>query len=100
MEVITIESDAFKKLIKSVEELKTVVSENFSNQSLNNGSLSNKSWLNKKEACQMLRISERTLQTYRKTGIIPFSRIQGKIYYKAEDMQAFFNDHYQNSKTQ
>lgn len=98
MDVITIESEAFKKLIKSVEELKAVVSENLNNQS--SGSLSKKNWLNKKEACQMLRISERTLQTYRKTGVIPFSRIQGKIYYKAEDMQAFFNDHYHKSVRQ
>ncbi|MBU1013291.1 MAG: helix-turn-helix domain-containing protein [Bacteroidetes bacterium] len=98
MEVITIESETFKKLIKSLEELKTVVSENF-NHSSNPGNLNNKTWLNKKEACQKLRVSERTLQTYRNTGIIPFSRIQGKIYYKAEDLQAFFNDHYQKGNS-
>ena len=97
MDVITIESEAFKKLIESVNELKTLVSENFKNQSP--GGQSQKTWLNKKEACQMLRISERTLQTYRNTGVIPFSRIQGKIYYKAEDMQAFFNDHYQKGSS-
>lgn len=98
MEVITIESEAFKQLIKSVEELKTIVSENFK-QSSSQGNLNMKSWLNRKEACQMLRVSERTLQTYRKTGVIPFSRIQGKIYYKAEDIKAFFEDHYQTGVT-
>ncbi len=77
MDVITIESEAFKKLIESVNELKAIVSENFKNQSP--GSQGQKTWLNKKEACQMLRISERTLQTYRNTGVIPFQGYKVKF---------------------
>ncbi len=93
MEVITIESSAFKKLMESVDELKKIVLDNLSNDSSNT---KNKAWLNKHEVCKKLMISERTLQTYRDKGIIPYSRIHGKIYYKAEDIQAYFDDHYIN----
>ncbi len=95
MEVITIESSAFKKLMENVEELKQIVRDNFENKTN-----TNKTWLNKHEVCKKLMISDRTLQTYRDKGIIPYSRIHGKIYYKAEDIQAYFDDHYTKSVRQ
>ena len=100
MDVITMENEAFKKLIDSVNELKEIVQKNNDEQNPSGVQFQNKAWLNKKEACRMLRISERTLQTYRNNGIIPYSRIQGKIYYKLEDIKAFFDDHYQKSVRQ
>nr|WP_255561855.1 helix-turn-helix domain-containing protein [Dysgonomonas sp. Marseille-P4677] len=37
----------------------------------------------------MLHISPRTLQTYRDTGRISFSRINHKIYYRVSDIEKF-----------
>ena len=99
MEVLTIESEAFKKLMDSLTELKEIVQKNNDEQNPSGVQFQNKAWLNKKEACRILRVSERTLQTYRNNGIIPYSRIQGKIYYKLEDIKAFFDNHYHNSNS-
>ena len=35
------------------------------------------------------RISKRTLQTYRDRGLLPYSQINHKIYYRTEDVEAF-----------
>jgi len=46
-----------------------------------------KDWLDGQEVCEILDITKRTLQSYRDRGIIPFSRIQYKIFYKPEDVE-------------
>ena len=78
MEVITIESEAFKKIMERLDRLE---------ESLQNASQpSEKKWLNNKEFCEYLGISKRTAQNYRDTGIIPFSQIGSKIYYRLNDL--------------
>jgi DNA-binding transcriptional MerR regulator len=39
--------------------------------------------------CEKLGISKRTLQTYRDRGLLPYSQINHKIYYRTEDVEAF-----------
>jgi len=51
-------------------------------------------WLDIQEACQSLKISKRTLQSYRDNGILPFSQIGGKIYFRATDIEEHLNRHY------
>jgi len=51
-------------------------------------------WLDVHEVFQLLKISKRTLQNYRDNGIIPYSKIGGKIYYKASDIQHHLESHY------
>jgi len=51
-------------------------------------------WLDIQEACQLLKISKRTLQSYRDNGILPFSQIGGKIYFRASDIEEHLNRHY------
>lgn len=45
-----------------------------------------KKWLDNQEVCEILRISKKTLQVYRDKGILPFSRIKHKIFFKTEDV--------------
>ena len=54
-------------------------------------------WLNIKEACQFLKVSSRTLQTYRDNGMINFSQINDNIYFRLEDIDAFLNKHQRNA---
>ena len=56
-----------------------------------------KLWLTPKEVCQILSISARTLQSYRDNGILPFSQIGSKIYFKKIDLDAVLEFHYQES---
>ena len=46
-----------------------------------------KNWLDNQEVCEVLRINKKTLQVYRAIGILPFSRIKNKLFYKPEDVQ-------------
>lgn len=49
-----------------------------------------KRWLKSREVRQLLHISPGKLQTMRKSGTIPFTRIGGAIYYAHEDIERMF----------
>ena len=53
-----------------------------------------KPWLDGNEVCGMLGISKRTLQTYRDSGKLPFSRVEHKMYYSPTDVQKFLDSSY------
>jgi len=44
-------------------------------------------WLHNGDVCRLLNISKRTLQHYRDTGMLPFTQIGHKCYYKREDVE-------------
>lgn len=48
-------------------------------------------WLDNKQVCELLKISIRTLQTYRDTRGLPFSQIGHKYYYKSNEIEQFVN---------
>jgi hypothetical protein len=43
---------------------------------------------------QILQISPRTLQNMRDTRLLPFSKVQGKIYYKNKDIESLLENNY------
>ena len=45
-----------------------------------------KYYLDKQEVMKLLKISNRTLQRWRKMGQLPFTRIGNKIYYQPKDL--------------
>lgn len=51
-------------------------------------------WLDVSETCALLKISKRTLQTYRDSGILSYSQILGKIYFKAGDTDKHLRENY------
>ena len=44
-------------------------------------------WLDNQDVCQILNISPRTLQTLRDNGMLAYSQINHKVYYKPEDVE-------------
>lgn len=52
------------------------------------------SWIDGQDVMQALNISKRTLQTMRDTGILPYSRINGKFYYKVSDLEELLENNY------
>ena len=46
-------------------------------------------WLDNADVCEKLNVSKRTLQTYRDGGLLAYSQINHKIYYRMEDVEAF-----------
>lgn len=88
MQVITIQSEAFHDITNKLDEILTKVKEEKGKQPLSD------TWLDNAQVCELLKISSRTLQTYRDEGIISFSQTGSKIYYKASDIEAHLNKHY------
>lgn len=54
----------------------------------------NENWIDGQEVMLALFISQRTLQSLRDTGILPYSRIKGKIYYKLTDIEKLLESNY------
>ena len=51
-------------------------------------------WINGQQVMRILHISKVTLQTYRDKGTLPFTTINGKIYYKLADVDALLKSNY------
>ncbi|MDX8574582.1 helix-turn-helix domain-containing protein [Elizabethkingia sp. HX WYD] len=45
-------------------------------------------WLDNQEVCLMMNITKRTLQTYKSKGLLAYSKLNRKNYYKRSDVQA------------
>ncbi len=88
MHVITMESEAFQKLVEKLD----AISVRLNNQKETNP-LSDV-WMDNQDVCELLHISKRTLQHYRDSGKIPFSQVGAKIYYKSRDIDDFLQSHY------
>lgn len=56
-------------------------------------------WLPNGDVCKLLNISKRTLQHYRDMGVLLFSQIGHKCYYKREDVERLLQSKSEKSKT-
>lgn len=54
-------------------------------------SATNEIWLKSKEIRKILGCSEGTLVNLRSTGTLPYSKINGTIYYRKSDLDNLFN---------
>ena len=86
MEVVTIQSQAFQELVNKLDAL---------NNRLNSKEKEPKEkWLDNQDLMLLLKISKRTAQHYRDTGLISFSQVGNKIYYKLSDVEELLKSHY------
>ena len=90
MDVITIESDAFNRIIGRIGVIENRIAEIVKESQYP----LNERWLDNQDVCELLKISKRLLQMYRDENMIPFSQINHKIYYKASDIQKFLTKNY------
>ena len=51
-------------------------------------------YLTRREVCERLFLSPRTLQDYRDKGIIPYTQIAGKILYRLSDINRILSENY------
>ena len=86
MNVITIQSEAFQELKDSMDEIKKQLTAKAKEPKEN--------WLDNQELMQMLKISKRTAQHYRDSGLISFSQVGAKIYYRESDVNELLQKHY------
>ena len=51
-------------------------------------------WIDAQDVYRRMHISQRTLQTWRIEGLLPFSRIKGKMYYRKSDILSLLKKNY------
>jgi len=88
MELVTLTSEAFLKIVSKIDNLTGILEKEKNTNPLND------TWLDIQEVCILLKLSKRTLQKYRDSGILPYSQISGKIYFKASDIEEHLEHHY------
>lgn len=89
MESVNIPTDVYRDIVIKLDE----ITNRLENPVKSSNPLSDK-WLDIQETCQLLKVSKRTLQCYRDKGILSFSQIAGKIYFKVADLEEHLKNHY------
>ena len=89
METFLITKEEYQLIINKLDEVIDILNKE------NKVNPLNVTWLDISEVCILLKISKRTLQNYRDYGILPFSKVGGKIYFKASDIEKHLEEHYQ-----
>ena len=56
------------------------------------------SWIDGQEVSLALNLGQRSLQTLRSSGLLPFSQIKGKCYYKVSDLETLLESNYIRDK--
>jgi hypothetical protein len=51
-------------------------------------------WIDSRQAMTVLKIKKRALQKLRDNGLLPFSLIRGKLYYKSTDLESLLKTNY------
>ena len=83
MDVITIESQAYKELISKINTIAKFVVEHQEDDTPNPDEM----WVDSYEVCTFLKISERTLQRLRSKRIITYTILSGKSYYTIAEIK-------------
>lgn len=92
MEIVNIEAGTFKQMNDALDKLIQIILD------IDKGGMSLDEWLDNQDVCILMGISQSTLNTLRRTGAIPHSRIDRKIYYKKQDIIEFIERRLQNHK--
>lgn len=88
--IITVEDlEIFKRDL--LEEIKKLLSQRQAAQS--------QRWLKSHQVRRLLTISPGTLQHMRITGMLPFTKVGGVIFYDAEDIEKMLTAHKRNSES-
>ena len=83
MEIVSIEKKTFEMMVAAFGALSEKVAA--LRRKSDTGRMER--WLTGEEVCGQLRISPRTLQTFRDNGTLAYSQINHKTYYRPEDVQ-------------
>lgn len=86
MEAIILSTQQYKDLVNRLDDLnKQLVEKQKKPQD---------TFLDNQEFLQLMNISKRTAQTWRDEGIVSFSQIGSKIYYRMSDVQKLLDKNY------
>lgn len=84
-----IEKSDFDKLVGRIEEIAEYIRKSENTKS----SVGTERWISNREAMEILGVSSRTMQRYRDTGCIPFSKIGKNCRYRLSDVERALEAH-------
>ena len=88
MEIITFESKAYKELDNKITAIADYIFNHTEAESTNEDEI----WVDSYEVCTFLQISDRTLQRLRAKGVVAFSNIGGRCYYKIGELKRLLEE--------
>lgn len=97
MEVLAIQKsalDGMKNELKALLELTENATQKYT------PIFGHEQWLDNQEVCLMMNITKRTLQTYKSKGLLPYSKLNRKNYYKRSDVQTLLEAGQPDNTTQ
>ena len=95
MELINGNSEIIKDFFQTMERILDSISR-LAKESRPN--LNGEKFLSNREASQYLKVSIRTLQKWRDTGVIPYIQIKGKIIYRQSDIERLLQTYYNKER--
>ncbi|MAL58615.1 helix-turn-helix protein [Cellulophaga sp. RHA_52] len=91
MEAIILSTQQYKDLVNRLDDLNKQLEEKQKKPQ--------DTFLDNQEFLQLMNISKRTAQTWRDEGVISFSQIGSKIYYRMSDVQKLLDNNYRKAFT-
>ena len=92
MEYVAIEKSEYEQLLGSIKKTVTEIRAIAEEYSINS------EWIENGELAEMLGLSKRQLQGYRERGVLGFSTIGRKIYYRRDDVARLIKNNTLKSK--
>ncbi|MHB0756839.1 helix-turn-helix domain-containing protein [Polaribacter sp. M15] len=86
MEAIILSKNQYNELLKKIDEVKLSLDEKKKNPK--------DVFVDNQEFLQLMNISKRTAQTWRDEGVVSFSQIGSKIYYRMSDVEKLLEKNY------
>ena len=90
MEAVILTKDQYQELVVRMDEIKSALTEKQKEPK--------DVFLDNQDFLQLMNISKRTAQSWRDEGIISFSQVGSKIYYRFSDIEELLNKNYKKSK--
>lgn len=84
MEIISIEAGTFARMLERLEDAARMTADirkKYHEKKMGE-------WMDNQEACLLLDVTPRTLQTFRDNGTLAYTQVSHKIYYRPEDIRA------------
>lgn len=91
LQMAVVPANFLDSLMQEVKEVKDILKTNKEKEFAND-------WIDSISARKMLKISQKTWQTYRDERRIPFSQFGRKICVKRTDLEKFMEQHYINAR--
>ena len=89
MEAIILSKNQYEELLNKIDEVKSSLEEKQKNPK--------DIFVDNQEFLQLMNISKRTAQTWRDEGVVSFSQIGSKIYYRISDVEKLLEKNYRKA---